>query len=108
MKRSVLALAGAAAILGVLGPPLAAQTSRGVVVQACDEYGSLKERLGEQFKEVPAAFGLGMNGNLIQVFVSAETGTWTIISTAPTGVSCIVAAGESWEILPDPSDSPFA
>ena len=50
-----------------------------------------------------------MNGKLIQVFVSTETGTWTIISTAPTGVSCIVAAGESWETLPpDQSESPFA
>ena len=110
MKRIALALAGSAAALGVLlaQPPAAETTPQGVTIQACDRYDDLKSQLGRQFKEVPTAFGLQMNGHLLQVFVSEETGTWTIISTAPSGVSCIVAAGESWEDLPSPDDDPMA
>jgi hypothetical protein len=38
------------------------------------------------------------NGNVLQVFASPDTGTWTIVSIAPSGLSCVLAAGQSWEI----------
>ena len=44
----------------------------------------------------------------LQLYVSQETGTWTLLSTSPSGVSCIVGAGENWEILPEPNDDPYA
>ena len=43
--------------------------------------------------------GLQSNGALIQVFASKDGMTWTIISTRPDGVSCIVALGQHWEAL---------
>jgi hypothetical protein len=54
------------------------------------------------------AFGLQSNGNLLQVYSSEEKGTWTVVSTTPTGMSCIVAAGKRWESLPLTSNDPMA
>jgi hypothetical protein len=36
---------------------------------------------------------------LIEVLTSAK-GSWTIISTQPSGHSCLVAAGEHWVNVP--------
>lgn len=33
---------------------------------------------------------------IMEIYASA-TGTWTVIVTDVTGMSCIVAAGEGWE-----------
>ena len=88
--------------------PIAAHAQNAAVVQACDNHAEIAGRLGEQYKEVPTGFGIQLNGNLLQLYVSQETGTWTLLSTSPSGVSCIVGAGENWEILPEPIDDPYA
>ena len=36
---------------------------------------------------------------MLEVFASAETGTWTITLTMPGGPTCLVASGEAWEWL---------
>ena len=54
----------------------------------------------QQYEEAPVAFGLQSNGNLLQVYASTEKDTWTVVSTTPNGMSCIVAAGKKWESLP--------
>ena len=45
--------------------------------------------------------GVASNGAVVEVFASAH-GSWTIIMTYPTGMSCMMAAGDNWEILPQP------
>ena len=42
--------------------------------------------------------GLSTDGGLIEIY-SSEDGTWTILITRPSGVACLVAAGDSWEEL---------
>jgi len=54
------------------------------------------------------AFGLQSNGNLLQVYASEDKNTWTVVSTTPAGLSCIVAAGKSWESLPFLKNDPMA
>ena len=44
--------------------------------------------------------GLANNGGVLEILVSQSSESWTIIVTMPNGVSCLVAAGESWEMLP--------
>ncbi len=36
--------------------------------------------------------------------LAAESGKFTVLLTRPTGVSCLITAGDYWETLPD-SDS---
>jgi hypothetical protein len=40
---------------------------------------------------------LTSDGQLLEVLRSDSKQTWSILVTSPQGVSCIVAAGESWQ-----------
>ncbi len=54
--------------------------------------------LGKKYKEQIKGMGLVGTKGYMQLFV-AETGTWTVLLTTPEGVSCIVAAGDSFETI---------
>lgn len=66
---------------------------------ACGLRDSIVERLKIGYKESEAGYGLTGSGMMAELFVS-ETGSWTIIVTRPDGISCLVAAGHSWEMTP--------
>jgi hypothetical protein len=65
--------------------------------QPCADRASIIERLEKRFGEVRQAMGLNRGNSVVEVFASAETGTWTILVTTPNGVSCMIASGELWE-----------
>lgn len=75
-----------------LAPPLAAQ-AQGV---ACLPRTALIERLEGRYKEHLAGGGLQNPQQLIEVWASSETGSFTVFVTRPDGVSCIVATGQHW------------
>ena len=50
-------------------------------------------------REAPVSLGLQADGNLLQVFSSPATGSWTIVSTSPGGLACVLAAGQNWETV---------
>ena len=66
----------------------------------CVNRADFLKHLHANYKESPVAMGLTAGGGLLEVIVS-ETGSWTIIVTAPNGTSCGVATGESWESVAD-------
>ncbi len=82
-----LALAAAALVAG--NGAVAAQ-------QACNLRPQVLEHLEGRFQEAPSAIGLTSDGKVVEVLTSAK-GSWTIIVTAPDGVSCLLAAGQAWE-----------
>lgn len=53
--------------------------------------------LAETFREQRVGYGLAGTTLVVEVFVSPR-GTWTMLMTDVNGRSCIVAAGEGWEI----------
>ena len=55
--------------------------------------------LGERYGESRQSIGLGASGQVMEVFASLETGTWTITVTSPAGMTCLVASGQSFEPL---------
>jgi len=55
------------------------------------------EKLGSRYAETPIAMGLASNGGLVELLASTDGTTWTVIVTNPSGLSCILAAGESWQ-----------
>ena len=65
----------------------------------CADRAMVVDRLQDKYGESRQSIGLGQNNAVVEVFASAETGTWTIIVTLPSGMSCLVASGESWEQL---------
>ena len=104
MKR--LAIAVSVVLLGAAAPVAAG--SPAAMQPACRTHADIKQLLTEQFAELPAAVGLQANGDLIQVFAAKDGTTWTIVTTRPDGLSCIVALGQHWEALPLASNDPLA
>lgn len=65
----------------------------------CAARAELVRQLGATYQEAPVSLGVQKNGYLLEVFASSDTGSWTIVSTAPDGAACVVAAGEHWQSL---------
>jgi hypothetical protein len=105
-------LSYAAMSLGLLAAPLAAATPAQAdpltAQPACQSRDDISQLLTQRFDEVPTALGLQSNGHLIQVFVSKDGQTWTIVTTRPDGISCIVALGQHWQALEIPAPDPMA
>ncbi|MBX9824417.1 MAG: hypothetical protein K2Y27_05405 [Xanthobacteraceae bacterium] len=68
----------------------------GVPPLLCGQRAEVEKMLKEQFGERAMANGLAHTGAVAEVFTSPK-GTWTIIATAPNGMSCLIGSGEAWK-----------
>jgi hypothetical protein len=94
MTRNLLAASlGLGAILSDAAPA-AAQTSG-----SCALRQHVVARLASAYGETRQSIGLGANNQVVEVFASLETGTWTITVTTPNGLTCLVASGQAYETL---------
>ena len=66
----------------------------------CFSHDRVVQYLAQTFSETPVGVGLATTGGLVEVFAS-KAGTWTIVITAPSGVSCMGPSGEGWTNLAD-------
>ena len=90
-------LLGLSAIVGLLTVNLAAADAQAQQTgPLCDARTTVLTMLNGKFAEKPNSMGLANNGNVVEVLRS-EDGSWTIIVTAPNGVSCLLASGEHWQ-----------
>ena len=65
--------------------------------QLCMDRDALLTQLYLHAREQPVAIGLTSSGNIVEVLASGDGATWTIITTGPTGLSCVVQTGEHWQ-----------
>lgn len=94
MTRDLIAASlGLGALLASAGP--AAPQSTG----ACAMRQHVIARLATAYGETRQSIGLGANNQVVEVFASLETGTWTITVTTPSGLTCLVASGRAYEPL---------
>ncbi|MEX0345788.1 MAG: hypothetical protein AB3N20_12760 [Rhizobiaceae bacterium] len=85
-----LAMAAAAAM--VLMP---AKASAGPAL--CGKRGDLIKVLEKKYKENRVAVGLSQKSSeAFEVFASSK-GTWTVLMTTKSGITCIMASGHSWK-----------
>lgn len=92
MNRNVMLAAATVSLLAAA--PAYAQSA------ACSSRDEVLKQLSSHYSEAPVGMGVVSNGSIIE-FLSSKAGqTWTIILTMPNGVSCLIAAGESWERIP--------
>lgn len=75
-----------------LAPPQSAQAQ----TMTCLPRAALVERLEGRYNEHPAGGGLQNPQQLLEVWASDESGSFTVFVTRPDGVSCIVATGQNW------------
>ncbi len=92
-------LFGLGAIVGLLTVNLAAPGAQAQQTgPLCDARTTVLKMLNGTFDEKPNAMGLANNGTVVEVLKSEER-TWTIIMTAPNGVSCMLATGKHWQVV---------
>lgn len=65
----------------------------------CADRQAVVERLTTKYGETRQSIGLANNNAVIEVFASSDSGSWTITVTNTQGVTCLVAAGRSFERL---------
>lgn len=66
----------------------------------CAERMGVVSELAEKYSENQKNIGIANNGEVLEVFVSPKGNTWTIVVTDAAGITCLIAAGESWETVP--------
>jgi hypothetical protein len=65
---------------------------------ACGPREELVKLLSNQYKESPVGIGLAQSGQVLEVFASS-IGSWSMVMTTTDGKTCIVAAGDNWEMV---------
>ena len=83
-----LTLALAAALPALAGPQ-------------CAAHDVVAKSLADQFGEVRRGIGLAADNTVMELCASAETGTWTVTVTQPSGQTCLFAAGSDFEMTAD-------
>lgn len=83
---------GGAVIFGMacIAPPALAQAT-------CGDRSKIVANLAEKYGETHIGGGLQSGTQMIEIWSSAETGSFTILLTRPTGKSCIVSSGQHWD-----------
>jgi hypothetical protein len=57
------------------------------------------ETLAQKYGESRRAMGIAADQTVMELFASAESGSWTLTVTLPTGMTCLVAAGQNYEAV---------
>jgi hypothetical protein len=66
----------------------------------CAPRDTIATNLATQFGESRRIIGLAQDNTVMELY-AAETGTWTLTVTLPNGMTCLVAAGNSFEATAD-------
>ncbi|MBI1775972.1 MAG: hypothetical protein HYR63_11555 [Proteobacteria bacterium] len=71
----------------------------------CAARQELLQAFSEGYAEAPTAIGLASSGGVLELLTS-ENGSWTVFMTLPSGMSCLIATGQSWTMKrPQPQES---
>ncbi len=86
----------------ILGLWLGAAVSVGAAhaqQMVCAERTDVVDRLARDYGETRQAIGFASASQVVEIFASDETGSWTITVTRPDGITCLMAAGQHFEEL---------
>ncbi len=64
----------------------------------CKERGEILDKLSSTYSETPIAAGLSATGSVFEV-IASEGGSWTMLMTRASGISCVLAWGQGWQAL---------
>lgn len=92
MKATRTAFAAAASMAAFFMAAPAAADEAG-----CTGNAEMVAALAAKYGESRAGYGIGNRGALIEIYVNDESGSWTLVVTSATGVSCAVIAGQLWQ-----------
>jgi len=92
MKYVPATLIAGALLLGTaaVSTPANAQT-------VCGKRDDIIQQLKVKYGETRRTMGVQQGRGVVEMYASAETGSWTILVTDPRGMTCLMAAGEAFE-----------
>ncbi|MEM7212573.1 MAG: hypothetical protein AAF479_11885 [Pseudomonadota bacterium] len=64
----------------------------------CGARGDIISQLEKKYGETRRSVGLQQGRGVVEIFASEKSGSWTILVTDPRGKSCLMAAGEAFQI----------
>ena len=101
-----------AAVVGIVPIQALADVAQsgtaGVRQVACAPHDKLVAQLSGRYSEKLVSLGLSASGHVMQVYSANEGQSWTIVSTNPAGLSCILASGNNWQGVKAVSNDPAA
>lgn len=98
-RLALLGCAAAVALTGASSVALGAQDQSQPTIP-CMPPDQLAHFLQDNFGELPITRALSDGGFLMTMFAAGNGSTWTLTLTQPSGVSCIFASGQGFEVLP--------
>ena len=84
-----------------LAEPILQRTQRpvaGAAQHTCMSHEGADRQLRAHFGEKVLGRGVSSDGTLMEIFMSPK-GTFTVIKTTPSGMSCVVDFGDGWQTL---------
>ena len=91
VSLSFVAAFAAVSLVSVAGPAKAAPP--------CGNHEKIVDFLGNKYKESRRIMGVVNSTAVMEIFMSPQ-GTWTMVITDTSGISCITASGEEWQDVP--------
>ncbi|WP_323042415.1 hypothetical protein [Gemmobacter sp.] len=88
--------------LGFAGLILATHAGHGQTTPDCAPRAQVLAVLADRFQETRRGLGLAGPQQVVELFTSGATGSWTLTVTLPDGRMCLIAAGQGWEGTADP------
>ena len=67
----------------------------------CGERREIVRLLGEKYGETRRFIALTGARQVIELYASSETGSWSLLITFPSGEACLIGAGDMIELGPD-------
>ena len=77
---------------------IAATTTSATAQMVCGTRERIVAELEKKYGETRRSLGLQQGRGVVEVYASEETGSWTILVTDARGKSCLMAAGEAFQI----------
>ena len=71
-----------------------------VLARDCLKSSQAEQRLAERHGEYKVAAGIAQDGRLLEWYVSADNGSWSIVKVDRNGCAVIVDSGEAWLEIP--------
>jgi hypothetical protein len=95
MTLTRLYLTAIAFLAVIIASLLGVSYANAQVPENCGPPPDVTAGLARNYGEIVIAMGVSSNGNLVEIF-AAPSGTFTIVITAPGGLSCIGVAGANF------------
>ena len=64
----------------------------------CGKRDDIIKQLKVKYGETRRTVGVQQGRGVVEMYASSETGSWTILVTDPRGMTCLMAAGEAFEV----------